>query len=711
MAEGMTPGAPQISGTDEDPSHFHHQPPPVDGVNFGSQPDSIDHAAPQGGFRLPEALRRGSRSRRGTRARSHSSRDQPRPDDTKPPDSPAVASPLLSPNYPTSPTHSSSEPHVQTPNHHSTPPSPAIPETPRRAHFPDEPAELTRAYSAPERAPTIPPDLNGAGYDGEKDRLPAAHRGLWQDFRNWMADWKHDLGSPDKEQDTQDLIGDIGIDLQTIRKLMGSAGKKARQHGNHNRVSSLIAPSVMLARPGLGTRTESASTIHTLGSNTTCGSTAPTSGTVTPGTARKIFGVGVDPQELSKALKKIKSKVAHGDSKQAKYVQAKAELGHRRNLVLLMVYAFMAYGAPSHRIEEYTLHLMKVLDMDGRVNYTVGCTEISFINPIDPEDPMTRSAYTTIVKAQGLDIGACESAFRIYKDIVHGEVDVNEATESLKKLIDSPSYYKPWFIVPFYGMASALTCIWAYSGYWTDMPIAWFLGCIVGTLQVIVAAKNPLYSNVLEVTAAFITSFGARAFSSIGGPDQKYFCFGSISESSITTILPGYVVLCGSLELQSKSITAGSTRLFYAVIYSLLLGYGMAVGSQIWGSIHDNAVNSATCPRSVDPKWKILLVPCYLVIQAVLIRSRPRQIPIQVIIGSAAYTVNYFVSKHTTAQVAVTASALVLGILGHLWARSQRAFAFAAVVAGMYVLVFLITWYHRDSGLTWFLVWFSSPQV
>lgn len=528
---------------------------------------------------------------------------------------------------------------------------------------------------------------NGSTYDGEKDREPAAHRGAWQSFRNWMAAWKEDLGSPTKEQDVQDIAGDIGIDLETIRKITGVPGKKGKRHSNHNRVSSLIAPSVMLARPGLGTRTESSSTVHTLGGTSTAGSTAPTSGTVTPGTARKIFGVGVDPQELSKALKKIRSKVHHGDSKQAKYVQAKAELAHRRNLILLMVYAFMAYGAPTHRIEEYTLQLFKALDTDGRVNYTVGCTEICFINPIDPEDPMTRTAYTTIVKAQGLDIGSCEVAFRIYKDVVHGEVDIKEATDLLAQLIASPSYYKPWFIVPFYGLASALACVWAYSGYWTDMPIAFFLGCIVGFLQIICAAKNPLYSNVLEVTAALVTSFGARAFSSIGGASQKYFCFGSVAESSITTILPGYIVLCGSLELQSKSITAGSTRLFYAVIYSLLLGYGMAVGSQVWGLIDEDAVASADCPRSVDPRWKILLVPCYLVVQAVLIRARPRQIPIQVIIGSAAYTVNYFVSQRATAQVADTASALTLGILGHLWARSQRAFAFAAVVAGIMVLV------------------------
>lgn len=219
------------------------------------------------------------------------------------------------------------------------------------------------------------------------------------------------------------------------------------------------------------------------------------------------------------------------------------------------------------------------------------------------------------------------------------------------------------------------------------MAVSFVLGSVVGFLQTIVATSNPLYSNVLEVSAAILTSFGARAFASIGGPEQAYFCFGAVAESSITLILPGYIVLCGSLELQSKSITAGSTRLFYAVMYSLLLGYGINVGAQLWAVMYPAAPTSATCPRAIDPRWKMLLVPSYLVLQAVLIRSRPRQMPVQVLLGSAAYTVNYFVSQFATAQVAVTASALTLGVLGHLWARTRAAFAFASVVAGIMVLV------------------------
>lgn len=540
MAEGAMPGPPNVSGTDEDPSYLIHQPPPVAGVNFGSSLSQSD------GIKFDHDI-------------SHT--EQP----------PSIPQP------------------------------PSTPKTPRRLRFPSDDGQLRQTHSAPSIGDNGDgDDSNNDGSVGsgqkekekgeEPDRDPSAHHGWWQSFRNWMVSFKQDFGEPERNQDVQDLMGDIGIDVQTLKSMLTSSkgGKRGRPKG-HNRVSSLIAPSVMLARPDLGSRTESSSTVATTATATaTANTSAPDSGASTPGTATPgkpwRFGVGVDPHEVSHALKKLKSKVAKKDSPAARYVQAKAELAHRRNVVLLVVYAFMAYGAPSHRIEEYTLKLFNVLEIEGRVNYTVGCTEISFINPIDPEDPMTRTAYTTLVKAQGLDIGACERSFRIYKDVVHGEVTVEEATHALAQLIESPSYYKPWFLVPFYGLASSLACIWAFGGYWLDMPIAFLLGCIVGLLQVVLAAKNPLYANVLEVSASLITSFGARAFSSIG-PSQKYFCFGAIAESSICTILPGYIVLCGSLELQSKSITAGSTRLFYAVIYSLLLGYGIDVGAQLWAVI------------------------------------------------------------------------------------------------------------------------------
>lgn len=142
----------------------------------------------------------------------------------------------------------------------------------------------------------------------------------------------------------------------------------------------------------------------------------------------------------------------------------------------------------------------------------------------------------------------------------------------------------------------------AFEARLIDMPIAFLLGCILGFLQLIVAPKSDLYSNVFEISAAVLTSFLARAFGSIRGGDL--FCFSGLAQSSIALILPGYMVLCGSLELQSKSMVAGSVRMVYAIIYSLFLGFGITIGTAIYGLLDSNATSATTCANPLGQYYK-----------------------------------------------------------------------------------------------------------
>jgi uncharacterized membrane protein YjjB (DUF3815 family) len=56
--------------------------------------------------------------------------------------------------------------------------------------------------------------------------------------------------------------------------------------------------------------------------------------------------------------------------------------------------------------------------------------------------------------------------------------------------------------------------------------------------------------------------------------------------------------VCGSLELASKNIMSGSVRMVYAIIYSLFLGFGITIGSDLFyvmdpGSRHRDAEAAA----------------------------------------------------------------------------------------------------------------------
>ena len=44
----------------------------------------------------------------------------------------------------------------------------------------------------------------------------------------------------------------------------------------------------------------------------------------------------------------------------------------------------------------------------------------------------------------------------------------------------------------------------------------------------------------------------------------------------------GFIVLCGALELSSRNIVSGAVRLCYALVYSLFLGFGLAIGAEVY---------------------------------------------------------------------------------------------------------------------------------
>lgn len=255
-----------------------------------------------------------------------------------------------------------------------------------------------------------------------------------------------------------------------------------------------------------------------------------------------------------------------------------------------------------------------------------------------------------------------------------------------------------------------------------DIPIAWFLGCILGFLQLIVAPRSPLYSNVFEISAAVLTSFLARAFGSING--GNLFCFSALSQSAIALILPGYMVLCGSLELQSRSLVAGSVRMVYAIIYSLFLGYGITIGTAVYGLLDSNATSDTQCINpmyvsipslfnrsgfrvsryealcqlvfgnrslllSSSPYYRFIFVPIFTLCLTVINQAKWKQTPVMIMIAFAGYVVNFFSARRFPAapQISNTLGALTVGVLGNLYSRVHHGVAAAALIPAIFVQV------------------------
>lgn len=384
-------------------------------------------------------------------------------------------------------------------------------------------------------------------------------------------------------------------------------------------------------------------------------------------------------REKNKALKKARL------AEQARITIHIADVLQRQRFLLRLGRALMLFGAPSHRLEEYLKSTARVLEIDAQVLYIPGCILVSF------GDATTHTSETRLIRvAQGLNLAKLHATHLIYKEVVHDLMSLEEASSHIDQILRSKNVYPWWLVVFFYGLACACCGMFAYGAFWRDIPLIFLIGSGVGFLQFWVQPKSDLYANVFEVSSSIIVSFMGRAFGSIGNSKDYVFCFASIVQASLALILPGYIILVGALELQTKNLVAGSVRMFYANIYSMFLSFGITLGSAIFGWIYNGAVTDITCQhsRDVDPKWKILFVPAATLFMALVNQAGYRQLPVMVIIGSSGYAVQYFVAANVKATAFTSAiGAFTMGVIGNLYSRVGHGLAFAAMLPGIFVLV------------------------
>lgn len=359
-----------------------------------------------------------------------------------------------------------------------------------------------------------------------------------------------------------------------------------------------------------------------------------------------------------------------------------ANILKRQEFILKLCRALMMYGAPTHRLEEYLRMMARFLEIDGQFLYLPACMIISF------DDMSTHTTEVKIIRsAQGVNLGKLKDAHEIYKEVLHAVIEVDEAIARLDGLIRGKDHFNPWTRVLMYGLASATVAPFAFDGRPIDMPICFLLGCFIGFLQLIVAPRSDVVNNVFEIGAAVVTSFLARAFGSIRG--GELFCFSAIAQSSICLILPGYLVLCAALELQSKAIVPGSIRMVYAIIYSLFLGFGITIGTAIYGWIDENATSETTCRNTLDSHWNFAFVPAFAFCLTYVNQAKWKQMPVMIIIAMVGYIVNYFLTARfpNSSQICNTISALAVGICANLYSRVRHGVAAAALLPAIFVQV------------------------
>ncbi|CAD6887895.1 unnamed protein product [Tilletia controversa] len=261
-------------------------------------------------------------------------------------------------------------------------------------------------------------------------------------------------------------------------------------------------------------------------------------------------------------------------------------VAERQKFILKLAKALMLFGAPSHRIESQLNATANVLEVDAQFIHFPGIVIASF-GDIDK-----RTSETHFVKSSSaLVLGQLHNVHIIYRQVVHDEISVSEGAAKLMALLKEKPCYKVWQRIVIAGLLCWIISPLSFGGSFIDAFVSSAYGIGLTFLQLHVARKNAMYSNIFEISVAIIISFISRGLST-----TNLFCYQSIASSGVILVLPGYIILCGSLELASKNMIAGSVRMVYAIIYSLFLGFGIAIGSDLYFLLDPAARQSMWVP-------------------------------------------------------------------------------------------------------------------
>ncbi|KAI6144460.1 hypothetical protein BKA82DRAFT_4178224 [Pisolithus tinctorius] len=367
-----------------------------------------------------------------------------------------------------------------------------------------------------------------------------------------------------------------------------------------------------------------------------------------------------------------------------------AAILQRQEFILKLARAMMMFGGPSHRFVAQIQSTARVLDLDLSCMYLPDVMLISF------EDRATGTSNVKFIRqTSALDLEKLSDAHTLYWNVIHDNISVSQASAALDVLMQKKPLYNFAQLVFIGAMCSASICSVSFSGSFIDCLVSAPLGGLLVAIQLL-SPRNELYGNVFEITISTLMSFVSAALAS-----TKHFCYPAVTSSSVVLILPGFIVLCGSLEICSRSLVAGAVRLCFALMYSLFLGFGLGIGAQLYESFVGKQLVGATdylCLESHDPSgpwwqqtpslwWAFLTVPMYSLFLSMRLMAPwwRRELLVSIIISCMGWVTNHFTSLKFPNQGDISAAvgAFVVGFVSNLYGRFFEGNAFVVMITGI----------------------------
>ncbi|GAA5806825.1 hypothetical protein MFLAVUS_000173 [Mucor flavus] len=340
-------------------------------------------------------------------------------------------------------------------------------------------------------------------------------------------------------------------------------------------------------------------------------------------------------------------------------------------------------GAPSHRLDYCLQLLLEKLNVKAQFGYFPGFLVVSFEN---------LAASVQIIKAESiLDLHKLTQAYQLFESLLCDEVSIEEAIQTLDLLSRAPTLYPVWLTWLAYAVSSSASTPLFFSGGAVDMAFGLLLGFIVALGTQHISKKVTRFSSIFDVLLSAVVGFLAATIAARFPSTTS--CFYALSIGGVVSILPGYTTLVSILEIAAGEIASGTLRLITSLVYSLLIGFGLAIGASIhkiiFPALELISADTQQCENGISPYYHIAFVPMFAIANTIILKGHPSKFPIILSLAALAHCVHFFGLQWfvTYQHVATVLAAFSVAIISNIYARIRPTVGFVDMITGLLFLV------------------------
>lgn len=318
------------------------------------------------------------------------------------------------------------------------------------------------------------------------------------------------------------------------------------------------------------------------------------------------------------------------------------------------------YGVSSYRMQSFLGRVSAALSIGSEFQVTPGYINFIFWRLGET----AQCSHFAPMTATTFDMSKLAAIGELIDQVEAGTVSMEEG---MKQLEDIPKQ-DAQFGVPWVGLGYVLSgagfAVLLAAG-WRDVVLSGVIS--LGVLAIVLlAGRSRWVANSLELTAAFTASLLANGAALLSPGSDPFI----VALCAIIVLIPGLGLTLGLAEILNKQIISGASRLVDAVMVTLKLFIGAALGSVLVNALVP--VPAAVQPIPIEPYWTWVFVPFLVLGLAIVFQLRPKDMGWAVLGGILAYGGVVLGSTAGFWQGSFV-GAVLLGIYANLYAwRLQR---------------------------------------